>query len=1048
MHFGKGLTDRNGERYMLPDRIRTLLKTLRAEYVVFDTERLFGLQIRESGGAWRDFGENEVWGGRDKHYFFRQTIVIPERMQGREVRFCVAPGANGGWKKAAPQALLKVDGQIVQGMDSNHRDYILTRSARAGQTYEIEIDAYCDLYHYTDPLQMRTALLCIDPAAEKLFYDMKVPLEIASFLPVDDLNRIDLLACLNAACSLLDLRTPHGEMASTSFEKAQAYLDEHLYGRRCGEQPVQAICVGHTHIDVAWRWTYAQTRDKVARSFATVLQMMHRYPAYRFMSPQPQLYAYLKEDHPALYEQVKRRIKEGRWEVEGGMWVEADTNLPSGESLVRQFLYGTRFFEREFGKTCRVLWLPDVFGYSAALPQIMKKSGIDSFMTTKISWNEYNKIPYDTFKWRGIDGSEVLSHFICAQDYEVPEKEFQTAYSAYLNPSNIMGAWKRYQQKNLNRQVLISYGHGDGGGGPEPDMVENGMRLARGIPGSPQVQFGRVGEFFEQLEKDVQGNPKLPRWSGELYFEYHRGTYTSMALIKRLNRQAEYLLQGLESAAVLAEMLGCTGAYPRALLADCWRTVLTNQFHDVLPGSSIGEVYDDVERLQRDVIARASEAMAGVLARLDGALPAKAEGLLVFNPLSFDRVDLIEAAIPADVTALIDGKGHAHPVQHTGAGASLAMAVAPSKGCARAYFSREAVPCPPCCTQADAEGMENAFFALRFDEKMHIASLMLKRAGLEMVPPGKAMNRLIVYEDRPKEYPAWNTDIFYREHSWLLDDVTSVSVLENGPVRCTVELTRRFLRSTVRQRIAMYAEIERIDIQTRIDWQEHDLLVKADFPTNINAPYASFDIQFGNLQRTTHENTTWDFAQFEVCAHKWADLSQDDFGLSILNDCKYGYEVKDGHIRLTLLKSPCDPNPKADKGLHEFTYSLYPHLGGWRNAGTDREGFRLNCPLTAYRSEAHPAPGTDRASLAAVDREDVLVDTVKFAEDDDAVILRVYENMNRGGAFRLKLGFDAQKAERCNLLEREPQSVALIDGEIRDAIRPYEILTYRVMPGR
>lgn len=1045
MQFKDGLKDRNGERYMLPKRIRGLCDTLYKEYVYTDKEPLHGMEIKQGeAGQWRPFHDGEeCWGGRDTHFFFRLHVKLPPRMAGRQVRFAATPGPNGGWYWGAPQVLAYVNGEIRQGMDSNHREIVLTDHAQTTDEWDILLDAYCDMFRYTDPLQMRMSLLCVDTEAEALYYDLLTPLEVAEELPVDDIRRIDLLDRLNQAVSLLDLRQPSGEMSARSIRACREYVKRELYDALCGDQPTQVTALGSTHIDVAWMWTYAQTRDKTARSFSTALAMMERYPNYRFMSSQPQLYAFLKQDHPEVYEKVRARVLEGRWEAEGGMWVEADTNLPSGESLVRQFLYGCRFFEQEFGKRCRVLWLPDVFGYSAALPQIMKKCGVDYFMTTKISWNEYDKMPYDTFMWQGIDGSRVLSHFIGARKNELPDSEYLTTYNAYLNPSMTMGAWKRYQQKDINRDVLLCYGHGDGGGGPEPAMQERGERMTAGIPGCPQVRFGSVREYFEKLEREVGDKKRLPRWRGELYFEYHRGTYTSMAAIKRLNRKAEYTLLALENAAVLADQLSGAAEYPRQLLADCWRTVLLNQFHDVLPGSSIREVYEEVEQMQRDMLARAQEALADRLRRIGGCMNAPEAGLTLLNPLSFDREDLVCFDAPAGVCSLQDADGRLHPVQRLADGTAIATAFAPAKGAAHAAFSAQ--PARQERITASREGMENAFFRLKFDEKMHICSLLCKESGREMAVEGQPLNRLIAYEDRPTVDQAWNIQPYYQEHSWPLEDVSEVRVLEEGPVRAVVEVARRFLHSTLRQQITLYADVRRIDVHCFADWQEHDTLVKVDFPTAVNSAFATFDIQFGNLQRTTHENTTWDFAQFEVCGHKWADLSQEDYGLAVLNDCKYGWDVKDGHVRLTLLKSSCYPNPAADKCAHEFTYSIYPHEGGWRQAQVDREAFRLNCPLIAAAAPKNVVQAaTAQAFLARVDRPDVVLETVKYAEDGDEIILRLYENMNCGGAFTLELGFEAQKVCRCNMLEREETPLALQGRVLRDEIHPYEILTYKI----
>ena len=1041
------IADRNGERYLPFQRVAEICRCLYDDFARKEVRRLPDMEIQEPDGTWRCFEtQRENWGGRDRHFFFRQTVVVPSSMAGMQVRYALTPGPNGGWYWGAPQILCYVNGEVEQGMDSNHREIILSQCAVPGTQYEILLDAYCDMYHYQDPLQMRAALVCVDTQAEKLYYDMIAPLEVAEQLPPDSLERIDILNCLNTACSMLELHQGFGCEFYDSLKNTQAYIDEQLYGKLCKEQQAKICAIGHTHIDVAWRWTYRQTRDKTARSFSTALKMLELYPDYRFMSSQPQLYQYLKEDHPELYEKVRQQVKAGRWEVEGGMWVEADTNLPNGESLVRQFLYGMDFFQKEFGKTCRVLWLPDVFGYSAALPQIMKGCGIDYFVTAKISRNKYNKVPYDTFRWQGIDGSEVLSHFICAQEYGNTEQEFRTTYSGYLKPSLVMGCWKRYQQKNLNRSAMMSYGHGDGGGGPEPRMLELGTRMKQGIPGCPQVQFGTVRGFMDDLEQQVGNDPKLPRWRGELYFEQHQGTYTTMGNIKRLNRKLEYLLQQTETAVLLADLLTDKVDSCQEVLHSCWKTVLLNQFHDVLPGSSIGEVFEDVEAMQLDVYDKLNALLVQSLDRIDGAMPGAEDGILVYNPLSFARTDAVKADIPENVHYIRDASGKVYPVQHTENGV-VVMATAPAKGCARMVFVTGKASEKPCC-KADSKGMENDFFQISFDEDMNISGLYCKQSGRQMVPEGKVINYLKAYEDKPHLHKAWNIETYIGAHTWDVSGVQSVRVAENGPVRCVLEIRRTFMQSVICQNIILYRDIPRIDVQYEVDWNDRDILLRAEFPTDINAATATYDIQFGNVQRTAHDNTAWDFAQHEVCGHKWADLSQDDYGLSILNDCKYGWRIKNGSISLTLIKSTCDPYPGADKCHHSFTYSIYPHEGGWRHGGTDNQAFCLNVPMTAMLSAGKKKSGASGISIVQTDRDNVVVDTVKYAEDGNGIIVRLYENMNRTTDFRLRFGFAIEKAVCCDLLERQTGEVAVENNALCDSIRPYEIKTYRIIPER
>ena len=443
------------------------------------------LHLDSSG--WQDFGPEDRWGGRDRHYWFKTEVSIPERFDGRTVVYEVKTGREGDWDALNPQFLLYINGQLVQALDVNHREAILAENAKVGEVFSIALHAYSGMKEGL--VELKSDLAVLDREVEKLYYNIKVPLEVAELIEPETKTRIDILNYLNDAVNLLDLRKPGSQAFMDSVTTANQFLEREFYEKYCGSEEVTAVCVGHTHIDVAWLWTIAQTREKAARSFSTVLQLMREYPEYVFISSQPQLYKFVKEDHPEVYQEIKERIREGRWEAEGAMWLEADCNLASGESLVRQVLFGTRFFEREFGVKNKILWLPDVFGYSAALPQILKKSGIDYFMTTKISWNEYNKIPYDTFKWRGIDGTEVLTHFVTTQDAGMSSKSHTTTYNGNLVPTQVIGAWQRYQQKDLSNEVLISYGYGDGGGGATKEMLENARRMSRGIPGCPQVKL-------------------------------------------------------------------------------------------------------------------------------------------------------------------------------------------------------------------------------------------------------------------------------------------------------------------------------------------------------------------------------------------------------------------------------------------------------------------------------------------------------------------------------------------------------------------------------
>lgn len=1051
-HFDVDFRDKNGERYQLSKRIAELTEALMANYFVYDTEVLEGVWFRDGKftyeqreeGTWLPFDtEHDTWGYADCYAWMKHSFTVPTRFAGRPVYYQILPQEGKKWAWGSPQALLYANGEALQGFDSNHTRTRLLDCAQGGEHYEMLLNLYAGGRDYEGKIGTRLRLLSVDDEVEKLYWHLRTPLEVANLKEPDELARIHLLQTLNEAVSLVSFHLPYGEDFLESVREATAYLEKELYGKREMEATVSAV--GHTHIDVAWLWRLRQTRDKTSRSFATVLKLMEEYPDYRFMSSQAQLYEFIRQEHPAIFARIRESVRQGRWEPEGGMWVEADTNLSSGESLVRQFLVGKRFFRNAFGADCKILWLPDVFGYSAALPQIMKQCGINYFMTTKISWNEYDKLPYDTFLWRGIDGSEVLTHFISTMDTVKEEKDWITTYNGDLNPSQVIGCWQRYQQKDLNRDVLFAFGHGDGGGGPTHGMLERGRRMHMGIEGCPKVEFQFARDYFDRLQKDIAGRKRLPRWVGELYFEHHRGTLTAQASAKRWNRRSEFLYHDLETLESLVN-LDHLSSYPSAALLEGWKVILLNQFHDILPGSSIREVYEDFQKQYEDLHRTGGRMLEKALQQASRRVGLARDSLLLFNTLGFSRREVAEMQRPQHTGFLLRDpqSGAVLPWQKTFDGKIIFTSPeVPAKGyCAISVEAGEQRQTTP--LTATLREMHTPFFDLTFDEAMQIASLIDRRTGRSVAPQGEPLNRLIVYEDRPFEHRAWNVQAYYTEKSWVLSDVSHAEVLECGPVRAVVLVERKFLHSVIRQYITAYAELDRIDIRNEIDWDDSYLLLKADFPVDVNAVKATFDIQFGNIERVTHENTLWDFAQFESCAHKWADLSDNSFGLAVLNDCKYGYSAKDGHIALTLLRSANDPQPKQDCTHHTFTYSLYPHAGPAAISRVVQEGYSLNCPLYTMFSNAQKGAWPERFSLACVDADNIILETVKRAEDSDALILRLYETWNRATDCSIRFGRLMEMAAQCDMMEENEALLQVEGNRLRLHFRPFEIKTLKV----
>lgn len=977
-------------------------------------------------GDWTDVPASAFWGGDQEYRVFSGNAVIPEHFQGKCVEFQLLTGREGYWDATNPQFSVYVDGVLRQGFDTNHTAVRLSDDAVAGTAYDLFLSAFTGTQNFH--LHFDATLRTVDKVTEKLYYDLLIPWQVISLLNKEDSAYLEVADILIRAINLLDLRKPGSDAYYESVEKAEALLTESLY-RNPRNTEATICCIGHTHIDVAWLWTLAVTEDKSVRSFSTVLELMKQYPEYRFMSSQPQLYQYVKKNAPEIYAQIQERIAEGHWEAEGGMFVEADCNLSSGESLVRQILYGKRFFKQEFGVDNQILWLPDVFGYSAALPQIMKKSGIRYFTTTKLSWNGYNKMPYDTFFWKGIDGTRILTHFISTRDYVMPgtpagsTNTIYTTYTGDINAQQMKGAWQRYQQKHLNRDILCTFGFGDGGGGPTAGMLEAQRRFAYGIPGCPKTKIMSSLEYFENLEKELSGK-RTPIWSGELYLEFHRGTYTSMARNKKWNRMGEFALTNLETGALTARRFGLA-SYPE--LQEYWEILMRNQFHDILPGSSIYEVYEDSRAEYQKLLAYTERQQRSCMM----AVADRVGRTIVWNPNGKAMSGFVE---------LEDGFGMQN-VQRTADGTCLVWAEnVPAKG----YAVLEDLAPDTGTVQISPWEVETPFARIRFNRKGHIESWYDKTAMREILQNGQCGNVLMTYEDKPFEYDNWELQEYYREKFWPVEDLVSVEVIENGPFRYALKQQWRYQDSDITEILYFYGNSPRVDIHFTADWKEDQLLLKMLFPVEVNTTEATFEIQYGNVKRSTAANTSWDQARFEVCHHKWMDVSEGGYGVSFLNDCKYGISVEENVVGLSLLKCGTYPNPHADREVHNAVYSIFPHTGSWQEAGTVREAYLLNNPLQAYAGTGTPGAMPERYGLVEHEHRNIMVESVKKAEDNDDLIIRLYEFENRKTDVRLRLPEMAARIWLCDLMEEKEVLLAENTREFTVEAEPFGILTLRV----
>lgn len=1078
-------------------QLREIRETIHREVRVIDGFKVYegecpGAQCVEfDDRSWAKFDLGSSWGGYDKVAWFRTWVDIPSAWENQKiaVRFLVGPRDGGG---STAETLLYVNGEPLQGIDVWHEDaWLPPEMIRAGKVF-LALKSWSGTLNPPEMRRFKVAeLIWIDEAAELFYHSALAAVSAVKLLDENDLRRVRILQVLNDSFHCIDFVKPRSESYYRSIVESERRLSAGLEKLRTNELKPKVTCIGHSHIDMAWLWRLCHTREKASRTFSTVLHLMRQYPEYRFMHSSPQLYKFLKEDYPDIYARVKERIRSGEWEITGGMWVEADTNLTSGESLIRQFLYGRRFIKEEFGVDTNILWLPDVFGYSAALPQIIKKSGIKYFLTSKISWSQFNRFPYDTFNWRGIDGTEVLTHFITT-----PDSNWFYTYNGTLSAQEVKGIWDNYRQKDVNDELLLLFGWGDGGGGPTKEMLES-ARALKNLPGMPEVGIGKAEPFFERLGDQAKGK-KLPEWDGELYLEYHRGTYTSQGEIKRSNRKSEILFHNAEWLSSMADVLVSVDNYPLEELKTGWEKILLNQFHDILPGSSIRQVYEDTHKDYQEITRIGQRAVWNAQDSLLKRIPTDRESIVVFNPLSWDRRDLIILPYTEDVIGktLKDEKGFPAAYQLVeeagekkilleagevpsmgyrvfplsdqvlnGGFTSLAEEPVSAAGFRNGEYyrtgkDRMVEPEPDRKglllngTKAPSgdelivrkDRLENRYYRLDLNEKGQVSALYDKRFEREVLAPGMCGNVLQAFEDKPMNFDAWDIDIYYQEKMQEVTDLVDVIVEEVGPLRGTLRLTWRLADSTITQWMSLYRNNPRIDFRTEVDWHEHQVLLKSAFPVQVRSPRATYDIQFGCLERPTHWNTSWDAARFEVAGHKWADLSEGNYGVALLNDSKYGYDIKNNTLRLTLIKSGIEPDKTADQGYHRFTYSLLPHEGGWREGDVVKEAYRLNNPLLARVIPAvQEGSLARRYSFAEVDTPNVIVETVKKAEDGDAWVVRVYEyGQCRLRNVHLGLGKPIQKAVACNLVEEQEELVPWEGNRLTFDLAPFEIRTFKI----
>ena len=988
------------------------------------------------------FAVGEAWGPAWDTTWFRLRGTVPVEWAGKEVALGFAIGRAGSTGFGA-EALVWDAGRPAQGLSPNHREYVLSAASAAGEPIELYVEAAANppSPFGADPWPLllaepdgpplfsleRADIHVRDVEFEAFWHDFRILAELLQTLPADEPRAARILGCLDRACSQIDL-PDIGE----SWRQVWPQLTEVLTESGSSAGHVVTV-VGHAHLDTAWLWPLRETIRKCARTFSTVLALMERYPDYRFVVSQAQHLAWMKDHYPDLWQNLKSRIEEGRLEPTGSMWVETDCNIPSGESLVRQILHGKRFYREELGIETNDVWLPDVFGYSAALPQIMRRSNIRWFLTQKLSWNQYNVLPHHSFLWEGIDGSRVFTHFPPAD-----------TYSGNMSVAELRHGVVNFKDHERASQSLYLFGWGDGGGGPTAEMLESYRRLAD-TDGVPPLRMRSVRQFFSEAESEIV-DPAV--WAGELYLETHRGTYTSQAATKLGNRRGECALRDTE----LWSALSPDGDYPAAALDRLWKELLLHQFHDIIPGSGIHWVYRDTavahDRILTETEGLIAEALSAHTRRIDTAQTTSP--MVVFNSLAHRRRELVAVDAPADVTAVVDASGRAGPVQRTEEGLLFAAEVGPC-----GYHVYDLVrgietgsPASQPSVRATDRLLENDELRVELDDDGLLSSVYDKSVGREVLAPGQPGNRFHLLADYPNFFDAWDIDRPTFEQVTFLDEVDSIGAVEHGPLRGAIRVVRRFGRSEVIQTIRLSAQSRFVEFDTAVDWQESHRLLKVAFPVDVLSRRATFEIQFGHVERATHANTSWDVARFEVCAHKWADLSESGYGVALLNDSKYGYDVSGNVIRLSLLRAPTWPDPEADRGRHRFRYRLLPHAGDLRHAGVVEAGYDLNVPLRIVAAAPHTGPRPPSGSLLAVDAPNVVLSAVKLAEDGSgAIVIRLYEAWGRRGSVAVTLPGPTQRATTTDLLENEIEEVPVRHGTVTLALAPFEIATVKLEPG-
>ncbi|HNR67931.1 MAG TPA: glycoside hydrolase family 38 C-terminal domain-containing protein [bacterium] len=976
---------------------------------------------------WQPIGVGGHWGGPDHSALFRCQARMPQRFRGRKVVLKIYFGGDG---------LLYLDGAPYHGVDPFRDTVLLSESARGDESYRLDVESYI-FWHFgeTEVKTIESSHFAVmDDEMNDIYWDFRAAYNVLVMPELAPEMRDFLRAAFDKAIWLIDQNETDVKRIKEQASQAREILRREIYQSDHLQIPGLLHLCGNSHLDVVFLWTHAEFIRKIGRTHASTLRLMEQYPDYTFSQSQALTYQEMKNHYPALYEQVKQRIREKRWEVIGAFWVEPDCNLVAGESFVRQILHGVRFFRTEFGITPRTCWMPDVFGNCWTMPQILRRAGIDYFVTHKmVTWNDTNPWRKHTFWWQSPDGSRVLA--------VVPP----THFIGSLEPDHLAENWRNFSDKSTIGESLYNYGWGDGGAGPDAEMLEYHKRYRR-FPGLVPTRPSLIEEALDSIARRAK-NADLPIHNDELYLEEHRGVHTTKARLKKLNRRCERLYRKAELWSCLAPH-----APDRQQLDRGWKIVLTNQFHDSLPGSHITPVYLDLLEGYDEALTIGNDLLQRALSSFGSTIDTRGAGqpVVVFNSLADGRTGLAQLAWPAGEVTVRDSRGRIVPHQwiddfETGE-RRLVFPARDVPGIGYAVFHVEArtlqTEFNPVAAAADR--LENDHLRVVLNEQGEVVSLFDKDSGRELVNSARKANVLHLYEDVPGKHDAWDIAATYTQVEFDLGHAR-VRRVEAGPVLSFVEFEREFLHSKMVQRIVLTAWGQRVDFQTWVDWHEQHKLLKVRFNTDLVTRTAVYDIAYGHIERSTYHNNSYDAAKFEVNGHMWMDLSQPDAGLALLNDCKYGHESYDAMMALSLLRGPTNPDPQSDQEEHFFTYSLFPHAGTWRDAGVISQALDLNDPLDVLVTELHDGSRQPIDSLFELDSDRLTVEALKPAESGIGVVLRLVERLGMAGDTQVKVALPLQKVSEVNLLEEETATLDLQESSWSFNVKPYEIRSFHLV---